>query len=123
MGSVSSTNPGVADLLQILSGTGSAASSAFSSTGVQAALQSASVGDIVQLSQEALQLQVASGLFGTSQSAETATSPGNLRLQAVNSSLTGSTATGTAAAASSASPEVSALLGPNTTNGTVSFSG
>jgi hypothetical protein len=116
MGSVSSTNPGVADLLQILSGSGS-------TTGVQTALQSASAGDIVQLSQEALQLQVASGLFGTSQSAETATSPANLLLQAVNSSLTGSTTTATAAAASSASQEVSALLGPNTTNGTVSFSG
>jgi hypothetical protein len=66
MGSVSSTNRGVAAVLQILSGESSASvSSALSSQAVQSALESASPRDIVQLSQVALQLQEAAGLFGT----------------------------------------------------------
>jgi hypothetical protein len=62
--SVAPVNQGVADLLQILSNAGSSSlSSAFSSPSIQSALQGASPGDIVQLSNQALQLQVANDLF------------------------------------------------------------
>jgi hypothetical protein len=60
-----STNPGLADLLQNLANTGSSAlASALSSPSVQAALEQASPGDLVQLSDQALQLQVVGSLFG-----------------------------------------------------------
>ncbi len=73
MTSVSSDPSGVADLLQTFSGTGaSASSSALASTKVQTALQSASPGDIVQLSEQAVQLQQVSGLFASSDSSATA---------------------------------------------------
>jgi hypothetical protein len=72
MTSVSADPSGVADLLQVFSGTGaSASSSAISSTKVQTALQSASPGDIVQLSDVAVQLQQVSGLFASSEQSPT----------------------------------------------------
>jgi len=112
MGSTNSVNPGVADVLQILSSAGSASlSSALSSSSVQSALDSASTGDIVNLSQQALQLQEAGILFG---------SPG-ASLTAVNSS------TAATAAETAASEEVSALFGSSPSggagNGPVSFAG
>jgi hypothetical protein len=80
MTSVSSDPSSVADLLQTFSGTGaSASSSALSSTKVQTALQSASPGDIVQLSDQAVQLQQVAGLFASSEgSTSTANSTINL---------------------------------------------
>jgi hypothetical protein len=74
---VSSNSSGVADLLQTFSGTGasassSALSSALASTQVQTALQKASPGDIVQLSEQAVQLQQVAGLFGSSERTEAA---------------------------------------------------
>jgi hypothetical protein len=73
MTSVSSDPGGVADLLQTFSGTGaSASSSALSLTKVQTALQSASPGDIVQLSDQAVQLQQVAGLFASSEQSGTA---------------------------------------------------
>jgi hypothetical protein len=73
MTSVSANPSGVADLLQTFSGTGaSASSSALSSTQVQTALQSASPGDIVQLSEQAVQLQQVAGLFASSEPSPTA---------------------------------------------------
>ncbi len=72
MGTVAPVNPGVADLLQILSNAGSPSlSSALSSSPVQAALQSASPADIVQLSIQATQLQVANDLFATADPTQT----------------------------------------------------
>ena len=69
MTSVSADASGVADLLQTFSGTGaSASSSALASTQVQTALQSASPGDIVQLSEQAVQLQQVAGIFASSES-------------------------------------------------------
>jgi len=66
MSSVSAVNPAVADLLQVFSKSGSASlSTALSSTAVQSALDTASPGDLVQLSTQALQLQQVAGLFGT----------------------------------------------------------
>jgi hypothetical protein len=68
MTSVSSDPTGIADLLQTFSGTGaSASSSALSSTKVQTALKSASPGDIVQLSDQAVQLHQVAGLFASSE--------------------------------------------------------
>jgi hypothetical protein len=117
MGSVATVNPGVADVLQTLSGaaTGSL-SSALSSSGVQSALQKAPPADIVPLSQLAQQLVEANGLFGSSSASQTVTDPATLLLQAVNSSLTGSTTP----ASSSTSPEqalVAGLFGLNPTVG------
>jgi hypothetical protein len=102
MGSTNSVNPGVADVLQILSGAGAASiSSVLSSTSVQSALESASLGDIVQLSQQALQLQEAGTLFGIPGASQTA----------VNSS------TAATAAETAASEEVSALFGSSPSAG------
>ena len=61
MGSVSSVNPGVANLLQTLSNDGD---TELSSPNVTSALQSAPVSDIVQLSLEATELANVGGLFG-----------------------------------------------------------
>ncbi len=61
------TNPGLADLLQNLTNTGSGALAAtLSSPTIEAALEQAPPGDLVQLSDQALQLQVVGSLFGTS---------------------------------------------------------
>jgi hypothetical protein len=111
MSSVTSVNPGVADLFHALSNTGSASvSSPLSLPGLQSALQTASPVDIVQLSQQALALQQVSGLFGTPDAFQTSTDPSSLLLQALTSSVLGSTtpvstaslSTGTTQAAASA---------------------
>ena len=127
MGSIPSVNPGVSDLLQTLSSAESASgSTVLSSPAVQSALQSASSGDIVQLSARALQLQEANGLFGSADSTQTAAS---IILSALNSSqsgsatasatTTGSTAPATAAAAEAASEseQVSELFGTSSNTG------
>src|ERR1019366_1837257 len=132
MSAVTSVKPGIADLSQLLSSTGSASiSSALSSAKVQSALQTASPGDLVQLSRQALQLQEASGLFGSPGSSQTAATPETLLLQALNSAITGSTTSGSTASSStiataiatSALQQVSELLGTNSSSGTVSFLG
>jgi hypothetical protein len=61
MGSVSSTNPGIAALFQTLS---TVSSPLMSSQGTVSALESASPSDIVALSDAATQLQGVSELFG-----------------------------------------------------------
>jgi hypothetical protein len=107
MGSANSVNPGVADVLQILSGAGSASlSSVLSSSSVQAALENASPGDIVQLSQQALQLQEAGLLFGSPGASQTVADFSNAAT----------------AATAAASEEVSALFGPSTGTGSGSLS-
>jgi len=89
MASISSVSPGIADLFKTLPST---AGSPLSSPGLQSVLENASPHDIVQISRQALQLQEAGNLFGTTTSAPTAaTDPASLLLQAVNSSLKGST--------------------------------
>jgi hypothetical protein len=61
------TNPGLSDLIQELTSSGSTAlASTLSSPSVQSAIEQAPPGDLVQLSDEALQLQVVGSLFGTS---------------------------------------------------------
>jgi hypothetical protein len=126
MSAVPSVNSGVADLTQWLSSTGTtSASSALSSKAVQSALQSASSADLVQLSQQALDLQEASGLFGNAGSSSTAANPETLLLQALNSAITGSTTSGSPAQASAAAAtatdtsalqQVSELLGSNSSS-------
>jgi hypothetical protein len=94
MSAVASANSGVADLTQWLSSAESGISSAVSSTVLQSALKSASPVDLAQLSQQAVQLQEVSGLFGssdTSQTVATAATPEALVLQALDSSISGST--------------------------------
>jgi len=61
MGSISSTNPGLTDLLQTLS---SADPSLLSSPSVTSALENASPTDIVELSDAAMQLQSVAAMFG-----------------------------------------------------------
>ena len=84
MTSVTANPSGVADLLQTFSGTGASASSSalastLASTAVQTALQNASPGDIVQLSDQAIQLQQAGALFGSSE-ASTSTANSTISL-------------------------------------------
>ena len=73
MGSVASTNPlasnnnnGLADLLQNLTNENSPLLSTLSSPAVQSALQNAPASDIVEISDQALQLQTADALLGIS---------------------------------------------------------
>ena len=61
MGSISSTNPGLTDLLQTLS---TADPSLLSSPSVTSALENASPTDIVELSDAAMQLQSVDAMFG-----------------------------------------------------------
>jgi hypothetical protein len=106
---VSSVNPGLADLSQLLSSTGSSTvTSALSTPAVQSALQNASPTDLVQLSAQALQLQAVGSLFTNPDSSSTGATPETLLFQALSSSLTqstnaGSSGSGTTAASSSES--------------------
>ncbi len=115
MGSVSSTNSALLTLLQNVATASPQFSSILSQPGVQSALQNATPGDLATLSDQAVQLQQMSALFGASDGAQ---SPGftsvpdslfpgvqaensgaasNLMLQALQDSvgLTGSAASGT----------------------------
>lgn len=66
MSSVSSTNPGLSDLLQTLTNSGSSVlSTVLSAPGVESALEQAPPADLVALSDQALQLQVVGALFGS----------------------------------------------------------
>jgi len=111
-----SANPGFSYLTQLLTNSGSAAAtsalSALSTPSVESALQKAPSGDVVQLSQQALQLQEAVGLFsGASSLLPTATTPANLLTQAVDSSVTGSTTAGAASPTAAASTTPLSVLG------------
>ena len=135
MSSVSSVNPGVADLFNWLSSTGSTAvTSELSSPSVQSALESSSPGDLVQLSRQALQLQQAASLFGDSDTAQASATPESQLLQALTSSISGSTgstgsagseSTSSAAATSSAFAleQASQLFGTSSNSGSYSVVG
>jgi len=131
MSAVSAANPGIASLSQLLSSAGSATlTSALSTPAVQSALQNAPAGDIVRLSDQALQLQEAASLFGLPASSSTAATPDSLLFQALNSSLTGATNSGSTSAsttaatanAASALQQVSELFGTNSSSGNGSLS-
>ncbi|MGP0072503.1 MAG: hypothetical protein ACLPWF_11295 [Bryobacteraceae bacterium] len=79
MGSIASTNPastsggsannGLQDLLQTLTNENSPLLSTLSSPNIQSALQNAPPGDIVEISEQAQQLQSVDALFGISNTA------------------------------------------------------
>jgi hypothetical protein len=98
MGSVSSANPGVANLLQMLSSSGSPV---LSSTRVTSALEKAPGSDIVQLSMDAIQSQGVDTLFGLSSgtAAGTGSSPASLADLPTGSADASSTSPGTAGSA------------------------
>jgi hypothetical protein len=108
-------NPGVADLLQTLSsGATGSLSSLLSSTSVQSALQIAAPEDVVQLSQEAQQLVEANGLFAAPGVSQAATDPATLLIQAINSSLSGSTSPQAATTSQTSQQQLVADLFPAT---------
>lgn len=98
MGSISSVNPGVADLIQTLT---SVSSPVMSSPTVVSALESAPTADIVQLSSSANQLEGIDAMFGISTSA-TSNLSSDL-LADLDASATGSS-TASASVLSNASP-------------------
>jgi hypothetical protein len=122
MGSVSSTSPALLNLLQSVATDSPQFSSILSMPNVQSALRSASPGDLVQLSDQALELQQVGELFGTSDGTQssgfTSTSdylfPGsssdnpdtepNLMLQALQDSVALPGTTASAASASQVQP-------------------
>lgn len=115
MGSLAPAASGVADLLQLFSSAGSASvSAALSSPAVASALQHASSGDVAHLSLQALQLQEASGLFGSPGAPQAAASPESF-LQAIDGSFSG--ATSGSATSASALVQAYSLFG-NPTGGT-----
>ncbi len=81
MGSIASTNPsstsagssnnGLTDLMQTLTSENSPLLSTLSSPNIQAALASAPTSDIVEISEQAQQLQSVDALFGVSNTAST----------------------------------------------------
>ena len=73
MGSVASTSNGLSDLLQTLTNENSPLLSTLSSPAIQAALQNAPASDIVQISDQAMQLQDAEALFGAPTTSSTPT--------------------------------------------------
>lgn len=100
MGSVSSANSGLTDLLQTLTQNASPEmSNVLSMPSVQSALENAPSADIVQLSTQALQLQAIGELFGDSTASATGTASDPV-LAALDAELTQS---GSAASGSSAS--------------------
>ena len=72
MGSVASTSNGLSDLMQTLTNENSPLLPTLSSPKIEAALENAPASDIVQISDEAIQLQNAEALFGAP---NTASSP------------------------------------------------
>jgi len=103
MGSVASTNAGLADLLQNLTSASSPLASELSSPAMQAALEKAPAGDIVQLSNEALQLQEMGTLFGNpSQTTSTVDPSSILAALYPSSSTTAASSASTSASATSA---------------------
>lgn len=81
MGTVASTNPasnnaannGLSDLLQTLTNENSPLLSTLSSPNIQSALQNAPASDIVEISDQAQQLQSVDALFGISNTTENST--------------------------------------------------
>jgi hypothetical protein len=64
MGTIASTSAGLSELLQSLSNSNSPILSSLSSSALQSALAKAPAGDIAEISNQALQLQVTDSLFG-----------------------------------------------------------
>jgi len=140
MGSVSSASSNLTNLLQTLGTESPELSSLLSTPQMQSALENASPGDLVQLSDQALQLQQIGILFGTTDgtqstglpsvpaslfsalSPDSSTTQADPIMQALESSLgvsgTNSTTSGTSSSTSASSlqaQEVQALFGDTQT--------
>lgn len=98
MGSVPSANPGVANLLQLLSNSNSAV---LTSKKVTSALEKAPTSDIVQLSMSAIQAQGVDALFGNGSGTNASTNTGTANLAELFSGSTGTTASSTDTTANS----------------------
>jgi len=115
MGSVPANSFNITDLVQSLTSAGSPQLAAtLSSATVQTALQNAPASDLLDLSSQALKLQETGQLFGTENSAETATLASTLYplaslLAAANSSAKTATESGTSNASPTASPPTPSL--------------
>jgi hypothetical protein len=105
MGSVASTSNGLSDLLQTLTNENSPLLPTLSSPAIQAALENAPASDIVQISDQAMQLQDAEALFGT---ANTASTPTDSLFAALTPSGSGATPS---AAGSSLADQLAAYQG------------
>lgn len=102
MGSIASTNPsstsagsnnnGLSDLLQTLTNENSPLLSTLSQPSIQSALESAPPSDIVEISEQAQQLQSVDALFGLSSTANTSTDSLFTALADVGSSASSSAA-------------------------------
>jgi hypothetical protein len=129
MGSVSSTNPGLENLLQTLSNLNSPV---LSSAATVSALEKAPAADIVQLSVAATQLEGVDAMFGIPDGSDTGTSSIFTNLEDLAAGSTGAASTATAAnGQSAASPaeqlanyqtalqaeETRSLFGAGTTSG------
>jgi hypothetical protein len=108
MGSVASTNTlasnnnnGLADLLQNLTNENSPLLSTLSSPTVQAALENAPASDIVEISDQALQLQATDALFGIS---NTSTSPTDSLFSALASANSNDTSSASGSSLNPGSP-------------------
>jgi len=106
MGSVSSVNPGVQDLLQTLSNVDSPV---LSSSKAVSALQSASPSDIVQLSMEATQLEGIDTMFGMTNTASSTADPILASLENLATGSNSSAATGSSGASTTTSAATRAL--------------
>jgi hypothetical protein len=122
MGSVSSASSLLSNLIQTLDTESPTLSSVFSSPNVQSALQKASPTDVVQLSDDAVQFQEASLLFGNATETPTSDDASDSILQslqssfAIQSGVASSTAAGTTAPASdSQGQDLASLFGTTTT--------
>lgn len=113
MGSASSINPGVANLLQTLSGVDS---TVLSSPKTVSALENAPPADIVQLSDDATQLATVNALFGLPNSAsDTSDTSVNNLLESLQATLAGSPASSSSTPASQSADNTSSSATTSTT--------
>jgi hypothetical protein len=107
MSTVSSVNPGVADVLQTLSNLGSPLTS---SQSLETALEKASPADVVQLSNAATQLQNVDVLFGVPAPTSTSNTDISNLLSTLLSNANGTSTTSTSTPAASTSTTAQQLL-------------
>jgi hypothetical protein len=124
MGSVASTNPGLADLFQNLASVSSPLASQLSSPAMQSALEKAPAGDVVQLSNEVMQLQKVGTLFADPNQTSSSNDPSSIlaALFPSSSNATGSLSSfpidpsapsGTSATSTSSQAALSVRSGPD----------
>jgi hypothetical protein len=120
---VASTNNGLSDLLQTLTNDNSPLLSTLSSPNVEAALENAPASDIVQISDEAQQLQTADALFGISNTSTSSADNLFSALAAVGSSTTSSASGSSLDPGSSLADQLAAYQGNQQTQETQALFG